>query len=150
MPGTFVYTPAAGTVLAVGNGRTLSTTFTPTDATDYITVPKSVVINVKSPPNIVVAKTLARNGSGQVVASLNISNTGGVDAPNVKLTVGKINTTSGTPLPQSLGTVAAGGAVPATLTFPGSVGAPGAAAMLTVSGTYTGGSFSTAVRVTIP
>jgi hypothetical protein len=97
-----------------------------------------------------VAKTLARNGSNQVVVSLTISNAGGADALNLKLTVGKINTTSGTPLPQSLGTVAAGGAVPATLTFPGSVGTSGAAAMLTVSGTYTGGSFSTAVRVTIP
>jgi hypothetical protein len=29
VPGTFVYTPAAGTVLPVGNGQTLSVAFTP-------------------------------------------------------------------------------------------------------------------------
>ena len=32
--GTFVYTPAAGTILHVGS-QTLSVTFTPTDTTDY-------------------------------------------------------------------------------------------------------------------
>ena len=32
--GTFVYTPAAGTVLTAGS-QTLSVTFTPTDSTDY-------------------------------------------------------------------------------------------------------------------
>jgi len=37
VPGTFVYTPAAGTILNTGN-NTLSTTFTPTDTTSYTTV----------------------------------------------------------------------------------------------------------------
>ena len=31
VPGTFVYTPASGTVLGAGVGQTLSVTFTPTD-----------------------------------------------------------------------------------------------------------------------
>ena len=35
LPGTFVYTPAAGTVLTAGAGQALSVTFTPTDTTDY-------------------------------------------------------------------------------------------------------------------
>ena len=35
--GTFVYTPASGTVLNAGNDQTLSVTFTPTDTTDYTT-----------------------------------------------------------------------------------------------------------------
>ena len=43
--GTFVYTPAAGTVLSAGN-QTLSTTFTPTDATDYATATASVSLTV--------------------------------------------------------------------------------------------------------
>ena len=34
MPGTFVYTPAAGTVLAAGAARRLSVTFTPTDTVE--------------------------------------------------------------------------------------------------------------------
>ena len=37
MPGTFTYTPAAGTVLKAGTGQTLSVSFTPTDTTDYTT-----------------------------------------------------------------------------------------------------------------
>ena len=37
MPGTFVYTPAAGTVLNAGAAQTLSVTFTPTDTANYTT-----------------------------------------------------------------------------------------------------------------
>ena len=35
VPGTFAYSPAAGTVLKAGDTQTLSVTFTPTDTTDY-------------------------------------------------------------------------------------------------------------------
>ncbi len=45
LPGTFSYSPPAGTVLAPGS-QTLSVTFTPTDSTDYTTVSKSVTISV--------------------------------------------------------------------------------------------------------
>jgi hypothetical protein len=45
VPGTFVYTPAAGTVLGSGN-ETLSVVFTPTDATDYSAVTKTVSLTV--------------------------------------------------------------------------------------------------------
>jgi hypothetical protein len=44
-PGVFVYSPAAGAVLAVGS-QTLSVTFTPTDTTDYATATKTVVLAV--------------------------------------------------------------------------------------------------------
>ena len=42
-PGTFVYTPVAGTVLNAGAGQTLSVTFTPTDAANFTTATKTVV-----------------------------------------------------------------------------------------------------------
>jgi alpha-L-arabinofuranosidase len=45
VPGTFVYTPAAGTTPAVGNDM-LSVTFTPTDTTDYNTATASVSLTV--------------------------------------------------------------------------------------------------------
>ena len=45
VPGTFVYTPAAGTVLGVGS-QTLSVTFTPTDTVDYTTVTDTVSLTV--------------------------------------------------------------------------------------------------------
>ncbi len=45
--GTFVYTPASGTVLSSGAGQTLSVTFTPTDTANYNTpAATTVTINV--------------------------------------------------------------------------------------------------------
>jgi hypothetical protein len=45
VPGTMVYTPAAGAVLTVGTD-TLSVTFTPTDTTNYTTATKTVQLTV--------------------------------------------------------------------------------------------------------
>ena len=47
IPGTFLYSPAAGTVLAVGS-QTLSVTFTPTDTTDYNTATQTVTLTVNA------------------------------------------------------------------------------------------------------
>jgi Flp pilus assembly CpaE family ATPase len=49
--GTFVYTPAAGTVIAAGT-QTLSVTFTPTEITNYTTAQASVSLVVEGLPNI--------------------------------------------------------------------------------------------------
>jgi photosystem II stability/assembly factor-like uncharacterized protein len=46
VPGTFVYTLAAGTILNAGNGQTLSVKFTPAGASDCYSVGASVRINV--------------------------------------------------------------------------------------------------------
>jgi hypothetical protein len=46
VPGTFVYTPPAGTVLNAGVGQTLSVLFTPTDTVNYTTATKTVTIDV--------------------------------------------------------------------------------------------------------
>ncbi len=54
--GTFVYTPAADTILPVGV-QTLSVTFTPTDAVNYTTATKTVAINVRGDARITVDKT---------------------------------------------------------------------------------------------
>ena len=45
VPGSFVYSPAAGTVLDAG-ARQLAVTFTPTDQTNYYDVPKAVSLTV--------------------------------------------------------------------------------------------------------
>jgi Flp pilus assembly CpaE family ATPase len=50
VPGTFVYTPAAGTVLAAGT-PTLSVTFVPADATDYTTAQATVSLVVEGLAN---------------------------------------------------------------------------------------------------
>ena len=57
IPGNFVYTPSFGTVLPVGV-HSLSTTFTPTDTTDYTTATASVMLTVVPPTvNFTVSST---------------------------------------------------------------------------------------------
>ena len=48
--GTFTYSPAAGTVLAVGS-HTLMATFTPTDTTDYADATATVTLTVNPAPS---------------------------------------------------------------------------------------------------
>ena len=67
VPGTFSYTPAAGTVLEPGN-QTLSVTFTPTDTTNYTTATANVQINVGfSSPCITGTAGGQSIGSGQAI-----------------------------------------------------------------------------------
>ncbi len=47
-PGTFVYTPSAGTVPALGV-QTLTATFTPADSTDYVATSVTATVNVAVP-----------------------------------------------------------------------------------------------------
>ena len=153
VPGSFSYSPAAGTVLQAGANQTLSVTFTPTDTTDYAATTASTTIAVNpaatTPANLVITKTLTRT-STNVVVQVTISNNGGTAATNVVLTSVKVGADTATPLPQSLGTIAAGTSASATVTVPASVGAPGAASSLAISGTYTGSTFSSSARITLP
>jgi hypothetical protein len=65
--GTFVYTPAAGTVLSAGP-QTLSVTFTPTDATQYSAVTKTVTLTVEAAILTVTAKNAAMTYGGNLPA----------------------------------------------------------------------------------
>jgi Flp pilus assembly CpaE family ATPase len=58
VPGTFVYTPAAGHVLAPGR-YTLSATFTPTDTENYATAQSAVVLEVEGLPDMTSSPTAA-------------------------------------------------------------------------------------------
>ena len=53
LAGTFLYNPAAGTVLPAGS-QTLSVTFTPTDTTHYTTATSTVTLTVTAAPTPVV------------------------------------------------------------------------------------------------
>ncbi len=79
--GTYVYTPAAGTVLDAGNDQTLSVVFTPTDTTDYTTATVTTTISVSqatptitwaSPASITFGTAL---GSAQLDASASVAGT---------------------------------------------------------------------------
>ena len=79
LPGTFVYTPAAGTTLAAGT-QTLNVTFTPTDTVDYATATGTTTLQVISfsltsvAPNTALlgdaAKTITVTGTGFVANSV--------------------------------------------------------------------------------
>lgn len=153
VPGSFVYTPPIGAVLAAGANQPLSAVFTPNDTTDFATVTANNSITVNpapsGPANLVVTKALTRSG-GNVVVELTIANTGGTDAANVALTSAKVGSTVGTPVPQTIGAISAGSSAQTTFSVPGTVGASGAASTLSVSGTFTGGTFGTSARITLP
>ena len=67
--GAFTYTPAAGTVLSVGNNQTLSVAFTPIDATDYTTASATASINVvgANPTSVYVASAYTADAPGTAV-----------------------------------------------------------------------------------
>src|SRR6185503_3716164 len=53
VPGTFAYTPAAGTVLPAGHGQELVVVFTPADTENYSSSTMTVLIDViKATPTI--------------------------------------------------------------------------------------------------
>ncbi len=64
IPGTFAYTPTAGTVLQAGV-QTLSVTFTPTDSADYTTSTASVTLTVNASVSISLSPTTVTLTGGQ-------------------------------------------------------------------------------------
>lgn len=50
VPGTFTYSPPAGTLLNAGAGQTLSVTFTPSNGTAFLPISTNVAINVLKAP----------------------------------------------------------------------------------------------------
>jgi len=59
-PGTFVYSPPAGTVLNAGNGQALSVTFTPNDTANYSPATATVAINVLKAPLTITAQNKSK------------------------------------------------------------------------------------------
>jgi len=61
VPGTFTYTPSAGTILNAGNGQNLHVDFVPTDAITYTNASADVTINVNKAVLTVVADNQSIN-----------------------------------------------------------------------------------------
>ncbi|HZT43417.1 MAG TPA: plastocyanin/azurin family copper-binding protein [Chthonomonadaceae bacterium] len=95
--------------------------------------------------------SLTKDSSGNYVAAIELHNIGNLSANNTtikKATMGAAATS--TTLPVSVGSIAAGTSGSTTLTFPGSAGASGTTVALKVSGTFTGGTFMTSLKVKLP
>jgi hypothetical protein len=65
--GTFTYSPAAGTILAVGS-QVLSATFTPTDTTDYATLTQTVTLAINA-----ATSTLSINATNMAFGDVNVN-----------------------------------------------------------------------------
>ena len=85
-----------------------------------------------------------------MVASLTVLNTGGGAASNVQLTSVLLNSTATSTTLPNLGSIAAGGSANTSVRFPGGGFMSGSPAVLRVTGSYNGGSFTSTSRVTIP
>jgi hypothetical protein len=75
VPGTFAYSPPAGTVLPAGMGQTLAAVFTPADAVDYKSVNVTTTLNVlptstPTPTALKVAPVAGTYGSTATLTAL--------------------------------------------------------------------------------
>lgn len=100
---------------------------------------------------LITTAALSSLSDGSYQAVLTITNSGTGTAQNVDLTSATLGAAAGTPVPLVIGDIPpAGGSVTATVTFPSSAGAAGAAAAEKYSGTYTGGTFGASIRAKLP
>jgi probable HAF family extracellular repeat protein len=80
-----------------------------------------------------------------------VTNSGNASADAVTVTSAELNDLdTTTTLPIVLGTIAVGGKASTTLAFPTTAGASGKKKLLTIKGTYTGGTFSFSATETLP
>ena len=93
---------------------------------------------------------LSQLADGSYQATVLVRNNGTATAPNVQLTTAMLGSATGTPLPAVLGDIEAGSLGVAVINFPASAGVGGSATTERFTGTYTGGSFSAAIRATVP
>jgi hypothetical protein len=158
LPGNYdtLFVPLTGLVAGVHNFNLAyagDSNYVPSVSGQPYTTAGPYEITVVQPPAVSLTATAAVTGSHSAgyTMTITVKNTGNATASNVTLTAATLGTTSGTPLPQTWGTVAEGATATFTVTFPGSVGADGAGVAEKFSGAYTGGTYATSIRsVTLP
>lgn len=82
--GSFVYTPAAGTVLGAGDNQTLHVEFTPTDAINYANASKDVTINVQKATATITLADLIHDYSGAAQSATATTTPAGLSGVVVK------------------------------------------------------------------
>jgi hypothetical protein len=122
-------------------------------AANYTFTFVSGTLSVVTAPSVSLTTTTSVSGthSAGYTLTITVKNTSTATASNVALSAAMLGTISGTPLPQTWGTLAGGATATFTVTFPGSGGLDGAGVAEKYSGTYSGGTFSSSLRsVTLP
>lgn len=142
-----VYTPAAGFT----GSDTFSFTVSDTAASPSTSSVASVNINVSAGVvQLTTTAALARQPDGSYQATVTVKNSGTAAAPNAQLSVATLGSSSGAPLPASLGTIAPGGTATATIAFPAAAGTSGSTVVQRLTGTYSGGTFGGSSRAILP
>jgi len=94
---------------------------------------------------------LSRDANNDVVATVVVANSGTGTAQNVTITSAKIGAVVGTPTPAEVASIGPSSTATFTIVFPAaSMGATGTSGVLSLSGAYTGGSFSSGGRLVLP
>jgi len=141
----------SGTTLTINATGPATITVTASQAgnANYNAAPSVTQTIVVGTVQLTVSAVLSNTGSGYQ-AVVTVVNSGTVAAQNVQLTVASLGAANATVLPAVLGTIPGGGSATITLTFPSSAGAPGAAVVEKLTGTYTGGTFGGSFRASLP
>jgi hypothetical protein len=104
VPGNFVYSPPATTLLPVGNNQTLNVTFTPTDTTDYATATGSARINVNQATTTTVENAASGTYGGTAALSATVTSGGfGVSGLSVSFFLNSSSTSVGSATTDSSG-----------------------------------------------
>ncbi|MCX6717717.1 MAG: DUF5011 domain-containing protein [Candidatus Taylorbacteria bacterium] len=93
--GTFSYLPDIGTMLSLGSGQVLSTTFTPTDLINYNIATSSVLINVvdtTSPVITILGENPIRTLRGKTYTDAGATTTDAIDSGVVATSTSNVNT----------------------------------------------------------
>jgi hypothetical protein len=78
VPGTFAYSPAAGTVLSAGAGQTLTVTFTPIDVADYTSATRTTSLTVNKATPVVTWTAPAAITYGTALSAIQLAATANV------------------------------------------------------------------------
>jgi hypothetical protein len=101
--------------------------------------------------NLVSSSVLSRNANHDVVETVVVANNGSTAAQDVAITSAKIGGVAGVISPKAVASIAPQSTATFTAIFPASsLGGPGTLSVMTLSGTYSGGTFSNAGRIVLP
>jgi hypothetical protein len=111
----------------------------------------TMLVSPAATASIAISAKLTGSAGAGYTATVTATNSGAGAAANAELTTASLGSATGSPLPISFGTIAAGGGTSTVVVnIPGSAGGNGAAVVQRLAGSYTGGSFSASSKVTLP
>lgn len=128
-------------------GETFSTLASAPKGSNFKGVSFAPVAAITNPLNI--TTSLTKTAAGYQL-NISVRNSGTTTTENVVLTSATLGSVSGSSLPINLGPLAAGQSATTTVAVPASAGPDKTAAVARIAGTYSGGTFGSSLRVTLP